>query len=335
MKLKVFLLLALLLFVAGCTSYELKLEMLPLLRGINMGNALEAPREGEWGVVIKDEYFKIIKNAGFSHVRIPIRWSAHADLNPPYTIEKSFFDRVDHVVNEALRNNLFVVINIHHYEEIMQYPEKHKNRFLALWKQIAEHYKDYPNSLIFELLNEPCMNLTSDLWNKYLAEAIKVIRVSNPDRFIVVGPVNWNSVYALRDLRLPKDEKNIIVTFHYYNPFYFTHQGAEWVQPSPPVGVKWWGREDEKAEIDRELDMAVEWSIRNGKVPLYMGEFGAYSKADMDSRVRWTSYVARSAEKRGIAWAYWEFCAGFGAFDPIKNEWRIPLLKALIPETKL
>ncbi len=132
MRLKILLLLVLLIFLAGCSSYEFKLEMLPILRGINMGNALEAPREGEWGVVIKDEYFKIIKEAGFSHVRIPIRWNAHADMNPPYTIEKAFFDRVDHVVNEALKNGLFIIINIHHYEEIMQYPEKHKDRFLAL-----------------------------------------------------------------------------------------------------------------------------------------------------------------------------------------------------------
>jgi len=306
--------------------------MSSILRGINIGNALEAPNEGEWRVVIKDEYFKIIKEAGFSHVRIPIRWNAHALTNLPYTLDKSFFDRIDHVVNTALENGLFVIINIHHYEELMQYPEKHKDRFLALWKQIAEHYKDYTNILIFELLNEPCMNLTNELWNNYLTEAIKVIRESNPERYIIVGPGNWNSIYSLNELRLPKGEKNLIVTFHYYNPFNFTHQGAEWVNLQLPVGVKWLGTEEEKRAIDNDLDMAVMWAKNNGNIPLYMGEFGAYSKADMDSRVRWTCYVARSAEKRGIAWAYWEFCSGFGAYDPIKNEWRLPLLKALIPE---
>jgi endoglucanase len=78
--------------------------------------------------------------------------------------------------------------------------------------------------------------------------------------------------------------------------------------------------------------MAVEWSKKNNNIPLLLGEFGSYNEADMDSRVRWTSYVARSAEKRGIAWCYWEFCAGFGIYDPVREEWRYPLLKALIPE---
>jgi endoglucanase len=304
---------------------------LPILRGVNMGNALEAPSEGQWGVVIRDEYFKLIRGAGFDHVRIPIKWNAYADYKPPYTINSYIFERVDHVVNEALKNGLYVIINIHHYEEIMREPEKHKERFLKLWEQISRHYQNYPESLYFELLNEPCSYLTSDLWNQYLKEAIKVIRKTNPIRKIIVGPTDWNSIYKLRELEIP-DDPNIIVTFHYYNPFQFTHQGAEWVNPSPPVGVKWLGTVIEKFIISGDLDMAVEWSKTHNNVPLFLGEFGAYSKADLDSRTRWTSYVARSAEKKGISWCYWEFCAGFGIYDPIKEEWKLPLLRALIPQ---
>ena len=306
-------------------------KKLPISRGVNMGNALEAPVEGQWGVIIKDEYFKLIKNAGFDHVRIPVRWSAHADPKPPYTIETSFFNRVDHVINEALKNGLYVVLNIHHYEEMMQRPEQHKDRFLEIWKQLSIRYKDYPETLWFELLNEPCNYLNSRIWNQYLREAINIIRKTNPTRKIIVGPTDWNSIYKLNELEIPKDS-NIVVTFHYYNPFQFTHQGAEWVSPSPPVGTKWLGTAIEKLIISGELDMAVEWSKKNNNIPLFLGEFGAYSKADMDSRVRWTSYVARSAEQRGIAWCYWEFCAGFGIYDPVRNEWKTPLLRALIPE---
>lgn len=304
-------------------------KKIPISRGINIGNALEAPIEGQWGVVIKDEYFKLIKEAGFDHVRIPIRWSAHAELKFPYTIDSSFFNRVDHVVNEALKNGLYVILNIHHYEEIMREPEKHKERFLKLWEQISKHYENYPERLWFELLNEPCNRLTSSLWNQYLKEAINLIRKTNRTRKIIVGPTDWNSIYKLRELEIPNDP-NIIVTFHYYNPFLFTHQGAEWVSPSPPVGTKWLGTFIEKSMISGELDMAVEWAKKHNNVPLFLGEFGAYSKADMDSRVRWTSYVARSAEERGIAWCYWEFCAGFGIYDQVKGEWRTELLRALI-----
>jgi len=311
----------------GVTAMD---KRLPISRGVNMGNALEAPIEGQWGVIIKDEYFKLIKNAGFDHVRIPVRWSAYADVKPPYTIETSFFNRVDHVVNEALKSGLYVILNIHHYEEIMQRPEQHKDRFLKIWEQLSIHYKDYPEALWFELLNEPCNYLNSKLWNQYLKEAISIIRKTNPKRKIIVGPTDWNSIYKLNELEIPNDP-NLVVTFHYYNPFQFTHQGAEWVNPSPPIGTKWLGTAIEKFIISGELDMAVEWAKRHNNVPLFLGEFGAYSKADMDSRVRWTSYIARSAEQRNIAWCYWEFCAGFGIYDPYREEWRTPLLKALIP----
>jgi len=305
-----------------------------MFRGINIGNALEAPREGMWGVYIKDEYFQIIREAGFDTVRIPIRWSAYAANEPPYTIRSSFFDRVDHVVGKALEQNLTVIINIHHYEEIMKDPQGHSERFLSIWRQISSHYKDYPENLIFELLNEPHGNLTSNLWNQLLAEAIRIIRETNPTRRIIVGPVNWNSVYSLKDLVLP-DDRNIMVTFHFYTPFEFTHQGAEWVSPSPPVGRVWLGTEGEQRQIRDELDIAVQWSRKHGDIPLFLGEFGAYSKADMDSRVRWTYFVAREAEKRGIAWCYWEFCSGFGAYDPKAGKWREELLNALIPKVHL
>ncbi len=299
-------------------------------RGVNIGNALEAPNEGDWGVVIKDEYFEIIRNAGFDTVRIPIRWSSHADNSPPFKIDENFLKRVDWVINKSLEQNLITIINIHHYEEIMEKPEEHRDRFIALWRQISEHYKDYPGLLYFELLNEPHGNLTSNLWNKLIQDSIKVIRETNPDRKIIIGPVDWNSVYRLEDLMIPVNDKNIIVTFHFYTPFEFTHQGAEWVSPSPPVGRRWTGTEAERRQITNELDIAAQWAAKNN-ISLFLGEFGAYSKADMASRVRWTYFVAREVEKRNIAWCYWEFCSGFGAYDPVKNEWRRDLLKALIP----
>ncbi len=306
---------------------------LPIRRGINFGDALEAPYEGAWsGHIIRDEYFKIVKEVGFDHIRIPIKWSVYTQKKAPYSIEKRIFDRVDHLIEEGFKNNLYLIINVHHYEEIMENPLQEKERFLAIWRQISEHYKDYPDKLYFELLNEPTYNLNSDLWNQFLKEAVEVIRRTNPERKIIVGPDNWNSLYNLEKLMIPENDENIIVTFHYYNPFPFTHQGAGWVKIDLPIGVEWLGTEEEKKEIERELDIAVSWAREHGNIPLYMGEFGVYYRADMESRVRWTDFVARSAEKRGIAWAYWEFYSGFGVFDPDKNEWRMPLLKALIPE---
>lgn len=301
-------------------------------RGVNLGNALEAPSEGAWGVVLKEEYFQKIKEGGFTGVRIPIRWSTHAAKEAPYTIKPDFIARIDWAVKQSLDRGLVVVINVHHYEEMAKEPEKHRERFLALWQQIAEHYKDYPPELIFEPMNEPNGALNSTLWNDIVAEAISTIRKSNPERTLIVGPVEWNNINALSSLKLPEEDRHIIATVHYYNPFQFTHQGAEWASGSQKwLGTTWTGTEAEKLAVDRDLDKAAAWGKANNR-PIYVGEFGAYNKADMDSRATWTAYIARQAEARGMSWAYWEFCSGFGVYDSALRRWNEPLLKALIPQ---
>ena len=82
--------------------------------------------------------------------------------------------------------------------------------------------------------------------------------------------------------------------------------------------------------VDRDLDRAAKWSAEQSR-PIYLGEFGAYYKADMDSRHTWTDYVARAAEKRGFSWAYWEFGAGFGVYDREAKAWVEPIRQALLP----
>jgi endoglucanase len=313
--------------IAAADPFELNKR---LTRGVNLGNALEAPNEGEWGVVLQDSYFKLIRDAGFDAVRIPVRWSAHAARAEPYTIDPAFFERIDWAVGQALDHGLIAVVDMHHYDELDQRPRTQETRFLALWKQIAERYRSYPPELVFELYNEPHQGFTAEIWNRLLAEAIAVVRASNPTRAIVVGPVEWYSIGKLRELHLPPDDRRLIVTFHYYNPFSFTHQGAEWIENPPPVGTTWTGQTGQQRQVTSDLDEAARWGDRNHR-PLYMGEFGAYSKADMASRARWTAFVAREAEARGISWAYWEFCSGFGIYDKDRGAWRVPLLGALIP----
>jgi len=300
-------------------------------RGINLGNALEAPNEGDWGVVLQESYFREIKKAGFQSVRIPIRWSAHAQSVSPYTIDPRFFDRVDWAVNQALRNDLTAIINVHHYEALYQNPQQEKERFLALWRQIASHFQKFPSRLLFEILNEPHGQLNAQLWNVLADTALKVIRRSNAQRVVIIGTANWGGLSSLDDLQLP-DDSLLIFTFHYYEPFHFTHQGAEWVEGSDAwLGTTWEGSAAEKQTIRSAFDRVQTWAGRH-HIPVFLGEFGAYGKADMDSRVRWTSFVAREAERRGFSWAYWEFCSGFGAYDPNTNQWRPELLHALIPE---
>ena len=149
----------------------------------------------------------------------------------------------------------------------------------------------------------------------------------------------------------------------YYDPFLFTHQGAEWVGPEyGTLGVTWPGPPDAEVTpipeardvewvrtwflrynqtpgsgnpaspeaIATDFDRALAWSEARG-VPLWLGEFGAYSTADMASRARWAATVRAEAEARGFSWAYWEFGAGFGVYDREAKAWRAPLLSALVP----
>jgi endoglucanase len=300
-----------------------------LAHGINFGNSLEAPTEGEWGMVLEERFFDLVKAVGFSTVRLPVRWSAHALPAAPFTIDPDFLARIDWAIRCATERGLFLVLDLHHYEELMKDTASHRARFLGLWEHVAEHYASMPSSVLFELCNEP-FDIPPDAWNEILGEAIAVVRRTNRDRTIVVSGVESSSIAAMRRLALPRGDRRLIATFHYYLPFRFTHQDAYWVAGSEAwLGTHWTGTEAEKRSITSDLDAAARWGEQNG-VDVWLGEFGAYSHADMESRVRWTTFVAREAERRSIHWAYWEFGAGFGIYDRTIGEWRDPLLRALI-----
>jgi endoglucanase len=325
-------------------------------RGVNLGNALEAPREGDWGVKIREEYFDIIKQAGFNSIRLPTRWSGHALAEKPYTIDPNFFKRIDEVANFAISRNMPIMVNIQQYAELYTDPNAHKERFMALWKQIAEHYKDYPDILLLELFNEPDDALTPGMWNEWLKEALAIIRKTNPTRTIVIGSANDSWITYLKLLELPEDDRNIIVTVHHYFPHNFTHQGAPWMTPekvtrsiedmkfihqdpnsngnsdySTWLGTKWTGTDEEKKAMTDIFDIGAAWGKEHNR-PINLGEFGSYKKADMESRARWTKFIADTAAQRGMSLMYWEFCADeFGLYDRGTKSWRKPLLDAVIP----
>jgi endoglucanase len=210
-------------------------------------------------------------------------------------------------------------------------PDEHLPRLLGLWQQIALRYKDRPARVYFELLNEPNGKLTEAKWNTAFPKLLAAVRQTNPTRPVIVGPGQWNSIRALDKLELPRDDRNLILTVHYYDPFEFTHQGASWVKGSEKwKGRTWAGTDAEKAAITKQLEKAATWAKTHDR-PVFLGEFGAFQEADMKSRARWTNYVAREAERLGFSWSYWEFCSGFGAYDPKTETWREPLKTALIP----
>ena len=180
-------------------------------RGINYGNMFEAPSEAGWGNPWKPQYAKMIADLGFNHVRIPIRWepSDRSSATAPYTISATFLKRIKQVVDSALNNNLHAIINMHHHEALFANPDAQKERFLAQWRQISAFFKDYPDSLLFEILNEPNGNITPAKWNIFLTNALTEIRKDNPKRIVVIGTPEWGGLGGLPYLELPEDE-NII-----------------------------------------------------------------------------------------------------------------------------
>ena len=159
------------------------------------------------------------------------------------------------------------------------------------------------------------------------ARALGVVRKSNPDRPVIVGPTHWNSSSDLQVLKVPNDA-NLIVTVHNYAPFSFTHQGAEWVSPVLPVGVTCCST-SQIAEMTAPLDIAKTWAAAK-HYPVFVGEFGAYSKADDASRITFNRTMRDAMETRGMTWAYWEFAAGFGVYDPVALRFRQGLLDSLL-----
>ena len=175
-------------------------------RGFNLGDALEATTEGKWGVVLQEDYFPTIAKAGFDSLRVPIDWVDHIGPAPDYTIDPKFFDRVDWVVNNAVKNH-FNVISLDYQidPDLVKDPDHFTDRFLTLWKQIAEHYKSAPDSVYLEPFNEPHGDaLTAEKWNAIVARVLPVIRASNPTRTVVVGGIQYNNFGKLAGLSCPR-----------------------------------------------------------------------------------------------------------------------------------
>ena len=306
-------------------------------RGVNFGNMLEAPTEGAWGLAVTDDFIDKAAGVGFKAVRLPVRWSNHASAQAPFTIDAAFMTHVDSIVERLLAKGLVVVLNMHHYRQLdgdrLDAGESPVDaavvdvRFIMLWEQIAAHFQSRDGRLIFELYNEPHARLNGEPWNVLAARALGVVRKTNPHRAVVIGPTSWNNAGDLRLLRLPNDS-NLIVTVHNYAPFTFTHQGAEWVAPVLPVGITCCSA-SQVAEMIAPLDAARAWSA-TAHYPVYVGEFGAYSKADEASRVDFNRKMRDEIESRGMTWSYWEFAAGFGVYDPRTRSFRDALVTSLL-----
>jgi endoglucanase len=275
-------------------------------------------------------HFREIRKAGFDYVRLNLQAFRHMDFSD--RLDPVWLGKLDDVLREAQKAGLGVIVDEHDFDACSQDLDLCRRRLTAFWQQVAPRYAREPRNIAFELLNEPHDKLNGEPWNVLFAEVVGIVRQTNPTRIVVVGPTHWNSLADLPLLRLPNDP-NLLVTFHYYEPFHFTHQGATWVGPEmlKMHGVTW-GSPAEHAAVASDFDKVGAWSAANRR-PILLGEFGAYDKSGtpMDLRVAYTAAVRCQAERHGFGWAYWQFEGNFIVWDMAANGWVKPIKDALLP----
>ncbi len=279
-----------------------------------------------------EAHFKAIHEAGFSTVRVVLFTFAHRSADG--TLDAEWLKKLDWVVDTGLENHLNIIIDEHDFDTCSKDADSCLTDLKGVWAQLAARYKDRPNAVMFELLNEPHDALNGDAWNRMIPQLLAVVRKDNPERNVIVGPTHWNSPHDLDLLQLPESDRHLIVTVHYYDPFRFTHQGASWAPPEITAGHDiHFGTPAEIAQVSSDFDAVAAWGKTHNR-PIFLGEFGAYDKAPMDDRVLWTRTVARAAEAHGFATAYWQFSSDFILYDFKTQAFVEPILHALIPQSQ-
>jgi endoglucanase len=278
-----------------------------------MSDMLEAPEEGAWGPAIADSDFAVIRDAGFATVRLPVAWSQHAGKAPPYALDGAFLVRVHRVVDLATAAGLNVVIDMHNYPQLMADPDGERARFVALWTQVARSFSEAPPTVWFELLNEPHGKLDDANLGGLYGPALAAIRVANPSRVVIVG-AKWNKIGPMLAFDMP-DDPHVAPSFHYYEPFAFTHQGAAWLDPAPPVG-RTFGSAQDKAELDAAVETVRSYMARTGRVP-FLGEFGASDdpRVPTEQRLRYYAAVSSAFASIGVQSCAWGYRSGFRLRD--------------------
>ena len=293
----------------------------------------------------------LIAQLGFSTVRLPVSFDKWTSQDPPYAILKTgYFACTDSFVKWADEFHLNLIIDNHHGSLADSNVVAEGTRIAAIWQQVASRYKNTNHDhVFFEIYNEPTGISTSN-WKQTAGKLIRIIRSVDPGRTIIAGGENWNSIQGLEDMGT-LNAGNIIYTFHFYDPFLFTHQGAAWAgegvsttgipypydEPKMPPLAKTakgtWGEKlyDEykntgnKEALRTTLEGVKTWADEHD-VPVFCGEWGSYNGyADPVSRCRHATDVISLLDEYHIPWTFWEWDQGFSFF---KGK---PAVKNIIP----
>ncbi len=314
-------------------------------RGVNLTGWFQATsvRQIQFNRYTKMD-FGNIKSLGCDVIRLPINLHYMTNGQPDYKIDPLFFEFLDQVVTWAEDLNLFLILDNHTFDPAANTDPDIGPILEKVWLQMAMHFKDRSQYILYEVLNEP-HGIADQLWNTIQLSVVNKIRSVDTRHTIVVGPANWNSYNNLANLPRYTDT-NLLYTFHFYDPFLFTHQGATWVDPSmaPLAGVPFPYRADSMPvlpaslsaswvgdnyrsyptdgtvqKVKQLIDIAVHFRDER-KVQLFCGEFGVYiPNSHSNHRVYWYEVVRKYLEEKQIAWTSWDYHGGFGLFKAGSN----------------
>ena len=319
-------------------------------RGTNIAHWLsQSARRGEERATFftkKDIAF--IDSVGFDHIRLPIDEEQMWDETGKR--HDDAFKLLDDCMTWCKDAGLRVVLDLHilrshHFnadEKPLWTKPEEQDKFIALWKDLSAAAKKWPNDMVaYEFMNEPVAD-DPEQWNTLLARVADSIRGWEPERVLVIGSNRWQSANTFDQLEVPADDKNIILSFHFYEPFHLTHYQASWTRLKDFKGeIKYPGQivvngttEDEKRIYNRDtlehmmrkpLELAAKLNL-----PLYCGEFGVINKSPVQDKLAWYRDMVAIFEKHGVAYANWNFKAGsFGIVDDqLKPD--VPMVEILV-----
>lgn len=339
---------------ASCAAYLDDSTVLParvarLGKGVNISGWFQYNGANK---PVNDQELKLLKAEGFTAVRLPVDPLIISDkLSRLDELNKSL-GILDDAIDLIINNNLAVVLDLHDMlHGGMLYQEQGVEKFIAIWKLLAERYKTRSAEYLFyELMNEPFgdfkegINKKGMSWVDVENQVIGEIRKLDSRRTIIVTGVNWSRWQALIRMKLVADN-NVIYSIHYYDPVVFTHQGTTWLKAMPwlsaitdlryPSNMNidilelWSGRNEvgkylgekwDASRIESDFSMVGDWAKRN-KIYLWLGEFGVYSgkapggtrpAVPEESRYKWIEHVRKAAELNGIGWCMWDYKGNFG-----------------------
>jgi endoglucanase len=314
-------------------------------RGVNLTNWFQtgSARQIQFSKYTKQDFVRI-KGLGCDVVRLPINLHFMTNGAPDYKIDPLFFEFMDQVVDWAEELQINLLLDNHTFDPNENTDPSIEAVLLKVWPQMAEHYKNRSNYVYYEILNEP-HGITTAVWCQIQLNVINAIRAIDTKHSIVVGPSGFNSYNELKNMPVYADN-NLIYTFHFYDPFMFTHQGATWTSnmqdlagvpfpyaagtmPACPASAKgtWvesslssYKTDGTVAKVKQWLDIAVSFKTSRN-VKLFCGEFGVYiPNSPHADRVYWYDVVRKYLEEKGIPWTTWDYQGGFGLFKKGTNE---------------